>query len=83
MEEVRVSARDGMVNVGLQLPPGEESVTLGDSLPGEVAGEGERGRLALEGFERDAGGEESGERGRGVLGLIVHVTAAPSVAYRP
>ena len=78
VEEVRVVARDELVDVGLQLPPGGESVVARDPLPGEVAGEYERDRLALEGFEGGAGGEEVDGRGRGVLGLIVHVVEAVS-----
>ena len=80
VEEVRVFARDGLVDMGFQLPPGEESVAVGDVLAGEVAGEPKCGRFALEGFEGGGGGEEVRGRGRGVLELIVHVIEAASAA---
>ena len=58
VEAVRVVARDGLVDVDLQLPPCEESVAARDPLPGDAAGEPERGRLALEGLERGVGREQ-------------------------
>ena len=55
VEEVRVFARDGLVDAGIQLPPCEETVAVGGLLPGELAGEGERGRFAVKDLRRDAG----------------------------
>ena len=83
VEEIRVFARDGVVNVDCQLPPGEESVAVGDVLPGQVTGEAEGSCVALEGIKRDAGGEEVDGRGEGVLGWSVHVIEALPFPARP
>ena len=43
VEEVCPFAWHRLVDVDLQLPPGQEAVALGDALAGEVVGEGEGG----------------------------------------
>ena len=70
----------GVVDTDLQLPPGEETVAVGDALAGEVVGEGEGGRLVVEGVESDVGGEEVERRGWDGLGWPVHVIETASAA---
>ena len=76
MEEIRAFARDGLVDLGLQLPLGEETIAARGPLLGHVDGESEGGCLAAEGIE----GEEVDRKGREVVGLIIHLIESASPA---